>query len=220
MSQFSTYSDVVALAIAEMNAWGLVQKGWTFKVDNAKSRHGLCNYNAKRLSISRQRVDHDSKEDVVNTIRHEIAHALHYEEYVDAGKREDFFARRWTGRKWVRKVAPHGAEWKRVARKVGVKAPSASSAGNARKVEIQPWRLVLVNNGQVEDLETGYHRFPKRLSSRYMRGRKNTLGKLFLIKRDEWVAFMNGRKTVEQLSFYQDLRHAPVSNGIKSLTYL
>jgi hypothetical protein len=218
MNQFSSFADVIAVATAEMNVWGLVDRGWTFKVDKAKSRHGLCSYKNKRLSITQERIKYDSKEDVVNTIRHEIAHALHYEQYVDEGRKEDFFARRFTGRKWVRKVRPHGVEWKRIASKVGVKNPGSRSKGNAQKMEIQPWRLVFVNNGEVEDLETGFHRFPKNLSKRYMRGRMECLGKLFLVKKAEWIAFINGKKTVEQLSFYQDLNTAPVSNGVSGLS--
>lgn len=220
MEQFSSISDAIAVANAEMQKWGLDSDGWKFKVDNAKRRHGLCSYAHKCLSISRDRIVHDSKEQVISTIRHEIAHALHYEEYAKVGKRAEFFMKKYVRGRWVRKIAPHGREWKRIAAKVGVENPSASSAGNADKAEIQPWRVVLVENGSIKDMEFGYHRFPKQLSNRYMRNRKNTLGKLFLIKRDEWIAYLNGRMTINDLSFYQDSNYAPVSNGIRSLTYL
>jgi hypothetical protein len=217
MEHFSN-SDAIAVAKAEMNVWGLTDLGWIFKVDNAKRRHGQCSYVEKRLSVTRNRIEHDSKEEVIYTIRHEIAHALHFEEYVADGRREDFFARRWTGRKYVRKVAPHGAGWKRIALKVGVKKPAASSAGNAQRVAIQPWRMVRVNNGTVTDMETGYHRFPKRMSTRYMRtDKRGTLGKLFLVKKAEWIAYCAGRRTVNELSFYQDQNYAPVANGVQGL---
>lgn len=222
MTKFDSVSDVIAIAHAEMDAWGLIDTGWTFEIDTRKRSHGYCSYsdrygrNTKVVSLSRYHIEHDSKEHVVSTIRHEIAHALHYEEYVQAGREDEFFARRFTGRKWVRKVAPHGAAWKRIARKVGVEAPSASSASNIAKNEIQPWRLVSINNcGDIEDLENGYHRFPKQLSTRYMRGRKHdTLGKMFLVKKAQWVAYINGRLNDSQLSFYQDNRNVPYSKGM------
>ena len=83
---------------------------------------------------------------------------------------------------------------------------------------IQPWRLVSVVNGVVKDMETGYHRFPKRLSARYMNADKHgTLGKLFLVKKAEWIAYCAGRRTVTQLSFYQNHNHVPVSNEVQGL---
>lgn len=217
MEQF-THAEARAVALAEMTKWGLIDRGWKFLIDNAKTRHGQCSYTEKRISLTRNRIDHDSKEQVVYTIRHEIAHALHLYVYVDAGRREDFYARRWTGRKWVRKVAPHGVEWKGIARKVGVKKPASSSAGNARKNVIQKWRVVLVKNGTVTDTDSGYHRFPKRMSARYYRGRKSeTLGNLFLVRGSQWKSYLDGRLSVARMSFYQDLQTAPVSNGIAGL---
>lgn len=218
-----TPSDLIAIAKAEMTQWGLTQRGWKFKVDSAMSRHGKCDYSNSTLSVTRQRITHDSKEEVIYTLRHEIAHALHYEEYVDAGKEHEFFKRvlkynRRMQPSLHRVVKPHGAEWKRIARKVGVKEPKHASKGNARKAIMDKWRVVIVNNGSVTDGEGGYQRFPKRMSSRYMKGRKRaTLGKLFLVKGSEWKAYLDGKRTVNQLSFYQDSNYAPVSQGVAGL---
>lgn len=139
--------------------------------------------------------------------------------YVDANREEDFFARKWTGKKWVRKVKPHGKEWKRIAITVGVKEPKAASDGNARKIIVKKWRVVIVNNsGTIDDTECGYDRFPKKMSARYMRGRKReTLGKLFLVKGEQWKEYVAGRLPLSSMSFYQDLHAVPVSHGIKGL---
>lgn len=69
--------------------------GWTFAFDNAKRRAGLCDYAARRISMSRYltvRYDDDTNE---QTLLHEIAHAL------------------------CGPAAGHGAQWKRVARAIG-----------------------------------------------------------------------------------------------------
>lgn len=52
-------------------------------------------------------------EDYMNdTIPHEVAHLVQYKLHPTQ--------RRWTGRKWVRTVQPHGYEWQRVMRSFGV----------------------------------------------------------------------------------------------------
>lgn len=68
----------LALKIAEkeMTKHGLLEKGWKFKFDSAKRRFGLCSYSRKVLSVSRFFIDLNSEEEVTNTIRHEVAHAL------------------------------------------------------------------------------------------------------------------------------------------------
>ena len=213
-----SYAEAIAVANSKMDTLGLIDAGWKFKVDSAARRHGKCSFSDRVLSVTRNRIDHDSKEDVVNTILHEIAHALHFEEYNNAGRGAEFFARRWTGRKWVRKIAPHGREWKRIAQSIGLKRPEASTKGNAQQNIIQPWRVVRVNNGVVSDTGTGFHRFPKRLSARFLHSdKRGTLGKLFLVKKAEWVAYCAGTLTANQITFYQDQRCAPVSHGVRGM---
>jgi hypothetical protein len=202
MEQFSNKAHVLIIAQAEMTKWGLDMKGWKFKIDNATSRHGCCDYKALTLSVSSNRITYDSKEDVVNTIRHEIAHALHYEEYNAAGLIYDFFRRNHNGRRIVR---PHGREWKTIARRVGVSDPKSASAGNARKERVMNWRMVIVHaNKTVEDGNHGCTRFLKHMSRRYMTGRKNsTIGKLFLVNGTDWKAVQDGTLCVNDLKFYQ-----------------
>ena len=47
-----------------------------FQFDNAKRRAGCCSYRRKRISLSKYFVEHNSKKEVMNTILHEVAHAM------------------------------------------------------------------------------------------------------------------------------------------------
>ena len=86
-------------AIRLLNEKGLTQKGWGFKWDNAKTRLGSCSYFKKAITLSRSFVQLNEKEDVFNTIKHEVAHAL-----VDPG-------------------VHHGYLWKIEAKKLGLLNP-------------------------------------------------------------------------------------------------
>ena len=109
---------------------------WAFAFDNARRRMGLCNYNARRLSISRHYTKAADEAQVQDTILHEIAHVI-------AGSR-----------------AYHGPQWKKVARELGAtpKAcgdnPFASSEGEVAKllakVEGQPFYRV-TGSGKYSD---------------------------------------------------------------------
>ncbi|MCS0498614.1 SprT-like domain-containing protein [Protaetiibacter mangrovi] len=68
---------------------------WTFAFDNAKTRAGLCNYTAKRISVSRHIALRSDDDDIHQTLLHEVAHAI-------AGQR-----------------AGHGPTWKQVAAELG-----------------------------------------------------------------------------------------------------
>lgn len=83
----------------EWEAQGLIEihipnKGWRFEWDNAKARMGCCNYTYKVISLSRHLVRLASDKEIINTILHEIAHALAPDDH-------------------------HGPMWKRVARSIG-----------------------------------------------------------------------------------------------------
>ena len=49
---------------------------WVFKVDSAKTRLGVCKYKSRVISLSKLFISRATEEEVLNTIRHEIAHAL------------------------------------------------------------------------------------------------------------------------------------------------
>ena len=62
------------LANEEMTKHNL--SDWYFKFDRAARRFGVCNYTKKRISLSYTLTELNSEEKVLDTIRHEIAHAL------------------------------------------------------------------------------------------------------------------------------------------------
>ena len=55
---------------------GLIERGWSFSFNRRKQSLGLCNYTAKRIELSSLFVVRNDADEVVDTVRHEIAHAL------------------------------------------------------------------------------------------------------------------------------------------------
>lgn len=91
--------DIEALANAKLREHNLYQIGWRFKWDRAQRRVGQCRFGAQEIGLSKPIYSITANEpDAINTILHEIAHAL-------AGPH-----------------AGHGPEWKRVAHSIGCSA--------------------------------------------------------------------------------------------------
>jgi len=76
--------------------------GWTVALGQAVRTAGTCNYTKREIRISLRLAKVEPWEQTLDTIRHEVAHAI-------AGHR-----------------AGHGPEWKRVARNLGMRRPRAS----------------------------------------------------------------------------------------------
>lgn len=49
---------------------------WTFEFDRAKVRLGACHYSTKTISLSRPLCEWVSEYEIIDTLLHEIAHAL------------------------------------------------------------------------------------------------------------------------------------------------
>jgi predicted SprT family Zn-dependent metalloprotease len=64
------------LAIELMSDHGLLDTGWSFELDNAKTRFGVCRYRSKRIGLSQPLTLVNNEAEVRDTILHEIAHAL------------------------------------------------------------------------------------------------------------------------------------------------
>lgn len=65
-----------AIAEEELRVWGLTEKGWRFDYDTAVRRFGCCKHRRKLITLSYEITKLNSEYEVVDTIRHEIAHAL------------------------------------------------------------------------------------------------------------------------------------------------
>lgn len=85
-----------SLAITKMKEHGLYKKGWKFQYDNAKLRFGQCDCYNKIIRLSKYLVELNDKGEVLDTILHEIAHAL-----------------------TPKDADSHGSEWKRMCKKIG-----------------------------------------------------------------------------------------------------
>jgi predicted SprT family Zn-dependent metalloprotease len=90
-----------------------LDSSWTFAFDNAKTRAGLCDYTAKRISVSRHLSARYEDDEIHQVLLHEVAHAL-------AGPR-----------------AGHGAQWKTVAAQLGYDGGRLHDGAIAS--ELAPW---------------------------------------------------------------------------------
>lgn len=86
---------------------------WTFGFDSAKTRAGLCDFSAKRISVSRYLASRYEDDEIHQVLLHEVAHAL-------AGTR-----------------AGHGPRWKAVAADLGYEGTRLHDGEIAN--ELAPW---------------------------------------------------------------------------------
>lgn len=136
---------VVRVAHAEMTKWGLIKQGWKINLDNGKRRAGYCAYNKKVISLSRHfiRLNIKNLPQVVDTIRHEIAHAIAGPEKYRSGK-----------------TIHHGDRWKVAAVRVGAKPERCFSLDDVN----MPKGNVVAN---CCDNEYRLHRMPRRNAMTY-----------------------------------------------------
>lgn len=97
-------ADAEQLALETMRAWGL--DNWSFGFDRARKRFGRCAYGMRRITLSRALVLLNDEPQVLDTIRHEVAHAL------------------------VGPGVGHGPRWRAKAREVGAAPEACYSADN------------------------------------------------------------------------------------------
>jgi len=87
--------------------------GWSFGFDNAKRRAGQCDYNARRITVSRYLAARYADDEIHQVLLHEVAHAK-------AGHR-----------------AGHGPKWLSVARGLGYEGARLHEGESAH--ELAPW---------------------------------------------------------------------------------
>jgi len=105
--------ELETIAHREMATQGL--QGWTFSWSRTKRRLGACKYRAKRIEIAEFYALHNSADKVLDTLRHEIAHAI-------AGP-----------------AARHGPAWKAVALRLGA-TPRACDTSPETIVKPGDWQ--------------------------------------------------------------------------------
>jgi predicted SprT family Zn-dependent metalloprotease len=63
-------------AIDALREHGLIERGWSFKFDQAPRRFGYCNWRTKTIQLSSRLTKLNDEHHVYETILHEVAHAL------------------------------------------------------------------------------------------------------------------------------------------------
>ena len=86
---------------------------WSFGFDHAKRRAGLCNFTARRITVSRHLALRFDDDEIHQILLHEVAHAL-------AGP-----------------GAGHGPQWKRIAAEIGYAGGRTHDGEIAH--ELAPW---------------------------------------------------------------------------------
>ena len=86
---------------------------WTFGFDHARTRAGLCDYQAKRITVSRHLAARYEDDEIHQVLLHEVAHAV-------AGSR-----------------AGHGLKWKAIAKDLGYEGKRLHDGAIAD--ELAPW---------------------------------------------------------------------------------
>lgn len=86
---------------------------WTFDFDNAKRRAGQCDFQSKRITVSRYLAARFEDDEIHQVLLHEVAHAL-------AGHK-----------------AAHGPAWKRAASELGYVGGTTHHGETA--TELAPW---------------------------------------------------------------------------------
>ncbi len=90
-----------------------LDSSWTFGFDNAKKRAGLCNFNTRRITVSRYLAARYDDDVIHQILLHEVAHAL-------AGPR-----------------VGHGVKWKTIAANLGYDGKRTHDGEIAD--ELAPW---------------------------------------------------------------------------------
>lgn len=72
----TTQGYVQGLALEYMKEHGLIERGWTVGFNRRRNSLGLCRHDVKRIEFSAILIPGVSDSDVLNTVLHEIAHAM------------------------------------------------------------------------------------------------------------------------------------------------
>lgn len=197
--------DVMKLACQELDKWNLSRRGWKPEINSKIARLGECGTHDRIIYISEHHIEHDTDDLILDTIRHEIAHALHYHSYFDTGRKAEFYKRVRRGKRWYRVVPPHGKEWKLFAIMVGAN-PSAicKKSKVADNVDYTWVTIIKHDNGLLEETPIVRNRFKVDLTDRYMPGRKReTINRLYMVLVQEWEEVKTGLRSPDKLTLYK-----------------
>jgi predicted SprT family Zn-dependent metalloprotease len=142
---------------------------WRFHFDNAVGRFGGCHWNTRKITLSREMTLLNDREQVEDTIRHEIAHALCTPPIRVRGVKRD----------------SHGEEWKRMCKRTGAKPERCYNMDTVERV-VRDWSATCGGCGRVyyksrrptRDLWCGHKECRRANPPEYGEGRFNAICKL------------------------------------------
>lgn len=148
-----------SIALAEMRKWGLFEgtRPWKFAFNTRKRALGLCAPRQRTIFLSTYYLDKVSDAETLDTIRHEIAHALEAVRHGTGG---------------------HGPVWKRIAREVGA---NPERLCDAPIVHTYPY-VIKYEDTVVKGLFKLPANIHARVAGMWVRGRPETKGKLRLVR--------------------------------------
>ncbi len=156
---FSNEEEIERFARNELKRWELVE--WSFRWDHARRRLGSCRYKDQLITLSWHfvKLNSDKPAQIIDTILHEIAHALAWVHFREQG---------------------HGRRWKEWCLRVGATPRASAKQG---EVEAEPYKYIL-RLKTTGEFVAGYYRKPA--CSRYLnrlmvRNRPETKGLLELV---------------------------------------
>jgi predicted SprT family Zn-dependent metalloprotease len=140
------------LSVAEVLAKKLMHEfnlspRWRFEFDNSKKRFGASHGSLKKISLSRYLTQLNTREEVEDCIRHEIAHALVTEDKLKSPFYNDFSLFRH-GRISRSRRDIHGADWKAKCLITGAK-PERCYDGAVVATPKGNWTATCPNCGKV-----------------------------------------------------------------------
>ncbi|AUR85821.1 SprT-like family protein [Vibrio phage 1.081.O._10N.286.52.C2] len=143
----------------------LLAEGWTFTFSKRKSALGDCSYGKKVIRLSEVYLNARTKDEQINTITHEMAHAISFTDNRERG---------------------HGAGWKRIHRSLGGDGQRCSDVSNPEAVKSKYVAFFENSNGELEILANVDKRtrkfHPQHIHHIYVKGRKaETQGKIRLV---------------------------------------
>ncbi|CAM0043861.1 hypothetical protein VPHF86_0090 [Vibrio phage F86] len=133
-----TKQEMTAIALDLMSGNNLMQRdllaeGWVFGWSTRTAALGDCSYRDKEIRLSSKFLNARTKEEQINTITHEMAHAIAWTDFNERG---------------------HGAIWKRVHRQLGGNAERCSTVSNPEAVESKYTVFFINANDEIEVIQT------------------------------------------------------------------
>lgn len=172
-----------------------VNKDYIFEVESAemlkkslrssKFAYGYCDYREKKIVLHLDHILLSPIEEIVDTILHECSHAVAYHIYGDAG---------------------HGKDWRKVSRMFGnhprATSKSGSEALNEKIKKEKKYKIVVFDydNYEVEAIG-GCSRRMKNMETRYKRGDLSTMGKLWLVRTEDFKRIGPNLNELERVAF-------------------